>query len=258
MIIEFFGPPCAGKTTFAAALTEKLRELGGDAKLVLSYRPSEHRACSVMAGSAAHLRLPPGLARLIRPIVELIAATHSAVEPKGSCVAAALAPLRLSPTLFHSLKVRQYLLRLSRTWHSSMAARDIVVFDQGFIQAIYSCALLARQPDQELISQALDAVPQADLLVRVHTPLETLEARLAQRRQHQGRIERFLDASANLGSLHIFEQIEEALRARGRPLAHVNSGDQRSLGELIEWVEAGSVGHLRKAGNVSLNGKSAA
>jgi len=44
MIIEFFGPPGSGKTTFAHALAQQLRGKGYHAKVALSYKPSTRAA----------------------------------------------------------------------------------------------------------------------------------------------------------------------------------------------------------------------
>jgi adenylate kinase family enzyme len=41
MIIELFGPPAAGKTTFARTLAAQLGTCGRPAELILSYRPAE-------------------------------------------------------------------------------------------------------------------------------------------------------------------------------------------------------------------------
>ena len=74
MIVELFGPPGVGKTTFACAVADRLRERGRDVKLVLSYRPSEDplasRAGASRAEGLARLRIPAALQRLVRPMVE--------------------------------------------------------------------------------------------------------------------------------------------------------------------------------------------
>ena len=41
MIIELFGPPGSGKTTFARSLAARLRERGHTVDLILSHRPAE-------------------------------------------------------------------------------------------------------------------------------------------------------------------------------------------------------------------------
>ena len=41
MIVELFGPPGVGKTTFASALTAFLRQRGQAVDSLMSYRPAE-------------------------------------------------------------------------------------------------------------------------------------------------------------------------------------------------------------------------
>ena len=67
MIIELFGPPGVGKTTFAAALTQVVREHGCALEPVVSYRPAEQDAGpgGYQAAAAVH--------RVIRPVIEPLA-----------------------------------------------------------------------------------------------------------------------------------------------------------------------------------------
>ena len=74
MIVEFFGPPGAGKTTFAQALAARLREGGQKVDVHLSARPGEDRAISAFNGEAStRQNLIDPLRRLGRPLAQLIA-----------------------------------------------------------------------------------------------------------------------------------------------------------------------------------------
>jgi hypothetical protein len=112
-----------------------------------------------------------------------------------------------------------------------------VFFDQGFVQAVSSAAVVAGNINPAQIGFALDAVPQADVLVRLNAPREILEKRLTERRDRQGRIERLFDTWANLDSIRIFDQLHELLRARGREVACVDSSGHRGLQQGAELVE---------------------
>jgi len=239
MIIELFGPPGVGKTTFAYALAARLRERGCPVDLVLSYRPSEAPR-TFCAQHAARLGIAAALRRLARPMVESLAAVgHSA----SACEVHAIAELMrvLVPrNVIWSLRLRQYMLRLFRNRRSAELAAGITLFDQGFVQAVYTLALQARAADRGRIGLALDAVPLPDLLVRIDAPRETVGARLVERRNRQGRIERLfdLDVATNLGSMWIFEQLYELLQTRGRRVICAASANRQSLYESIAEVEA--------------------
>jgi len=243
MIIELFGPPGVGKTTFACTLAARLRARNRPVKLVLSYRPSEVPR-TFCADHAARLGIAAALRRVVRPMVETLAAVgHSASAWEAHAIAD-LVRVLVPRNVISSLRLRQYVLRLARNWRAAELAAGITLFDQGFVQAVYTLALQARAADRERIGLALDAVPLPDLLVRIDAPPETVGARLVERRNRQGRIERLfdLDVATNLGSMWIFEQLYELLQTRGRRVIRVASDNRQSLFEGIAKVEAIAIG----------------
>ncbi|MGH7088728.1 MAG: hypothetical protein ACREFQ_07485, partial [Stellaceae bacterium] len=236
-----FGPPGVGKTTLAGALAERLRECGHGVELALSYRPSECPPVSRVEGIARSW-VPAALRRLARPLVETFAAAGCLAEPPETAVAAELRRLLPPANVVWSLRLRQYMRRLSRIWSGASLAGGIVLFDQGFVQAVYTFALLSRAADPERIALALDAVPEADLIVRLDAPAEILEARLAERRRRQSRLEQLLDRWTGFGSAAVFDDLHELLQLRARPVICVNSADPRSLRDGVKRAEAIVIG----------------
>jgi thymidylate kinase len=237
MIIELFGPPGVGKTTFAYALGESLRDRGHVVTLFLSYRPAERPpSVDVFAGDAN----AAGVARrLMRPAVEMLAL---ALRPVASSVHIrnAVALIRILPpnTLLWTVRWGQYIVRLSHAWQQASQADHIALFDQAFVQVVCSLALCGRAVDETLVAQALDSVPKADLSIRLNAPYETLKARLYQRESRQSRIERLLepDRDTSFRFKPIIDHVHEHLRKRGQPVIGAASLDQRSLRESVEWV----------------------
>ena len=238
MIIELFGPPGVGKTTFACALAARLRESGRTVKLVLSHRPMELSADSlkdpVRHQNTAVVR------RLLRPIAELLAmSSHLRAHSREVNTAAILMRILPSKDLVWSIRLRQYLWRLSRSWYHASAAPHITLFDQGFVQAVCSLALLGQAPDGQRVALALDAIPRSDVLIRLDAPREILKARLAERHRRQSRNERIfeLDLKTNLESAEVVDHLHDLLRKRGRSVICINSIDRNSLREAVNSIE---------------------
>ncbi len=238
MIIELFGAPGVGKTTFACALATRLRADGRAVKLVLSYRPTEH-PLDPLQDPARH-RATAVARRLLRPAVELLAMSGH-LFGKSHAVSTAANLIRILPPkdIIWSIRLRQYILRLSRSWHHASLASHIALFDQGFVQAVCSLALLGRAADGKRIALALDSIPQPDILIRLDAPREILEARLAERQCLQSRGEQMfeLDLKTNLESARIIDHLHDLLQKQGRPVTCVNSADQHSLCEAVERIE---------------------
>ena len=220
MIVELFGPPGVGKTTFAAALTQGMREHGYPIEPVVSYRPAEQGAGQGGRQAVAVVR------RVIRPVMEALAVARSPAHD-GFEVATPAGLIGLLPprNFTWSIRLHQYLMRLFRSWEAAVAARHAVLFDQAFVQAVASLALLCRAPDWMLVERALDAVPKPDALVLLTAPRSVLAARLTERHQRQGRMERLLelDLPTNLRTIGIIERLHGLLRERKRLVICVDS-----------------------------------
>lgn len=241
MIIEFFGPPGAGKTTLARTLATRLRERGYTVDLVLSHRPAERSPSENVTPSTSTVRkISFAVRRLTRPLAEMVSMI---LRPRGISrdLGTALNLIKILPpsTSLCSLRLLQYVSRLSHAWFRRSAIAHIVLFDQAFVQAICSLTLHCGIADEALISYALDLVPEPDLLIRLDAPTNLLEERLRDRHDLGGKIERLLelDVETSLSSRNVVDLLHELLRRKGRDVVSISSLDQASLAAAVEQME---------------------
>ena len=123
MIVELFGPPGAGKTTFARGLAAGLRAQGYSAEAVVSARTSEAR------GDTPVLARGPDGSAAFGPATALPEASSDRL---GRSLLTILPPRNI----FWNLRLRRYLHRLAAAWARSDTAPGILVFDQGYAQAL--------------------------------------------------------------------------------------------------------------------------
>jgi len=231
MIIELFGPPAVGKTTFARELAGRLRGCGRPVELMLSSRPAE----LIEPGGDGLPKAVPlaALRRVARPAFKLLARA-SMPELRETSVASQLLDLLPPKSLIWSVRMRQYIKGLERSWRQAEQSDAIVIIDQGFVQAVCSLLLLLGRPVAAgAAERALALIPKADQWIHMDAPRSILRTRLEARRRRQSRIERHLelDIETSLRTAEVLDVVVPMLRRGGACVERVGPGESWTPGD---------------------------
>jgi hypothetical protein len=177
----------------------------------------------------------------------LMIARHPFANSRDVKTAVHLVRMLPPANIFASIKNCQYISRLSHSWHEKSSAAHIVLFDQGFVQALCSLALLAGVANDAPLANALDYAPTSDLLIRLEAPLDLLRVRLDDRRRLQSAIEQLLepDLKTSLASISMINRMNDLLLRRGQSVLRASSLDQRSLCESVNMIEREVISRLQ-------------
>jgi thymidylate kinase len=238
MIIELFGPPAAGKTTLAHALATALEKNGFDVQLIASSRPAERGSIQVDSTRALSWCRSALAAPLSRAAKLVSAAPVLLAGARSDELSASLMDLMPPRTLLWSVRYRRFLSLLSHSWKMASTSDRIVIFDQGFLTALCSMALLARSVDRSVIVRGLALIPRPNLLIRLDAPRETLEARLRARLGRQGALERLFefDLQTNLQQIETTNEVAHLFQEQGGRMMHVSSLDRRLLEKAVDRI----------------------
>ena len=234
MIVELFGPPAAGKTTYAFTLAKALRARGHRVDLLMSLRPGEQQ------DDLPRRSRFPVIERLLSPINLLLSDLSHAVRYREH-VAAAWHMLAAMPprSLLWQIRLYRYLLHLHLSWETAARAPHLVLIDQGFVQAVASLVLLSECRDEARINRELAALPRPDLLIGLQAPATILHQRLATRLPAQGWMERRLELSIeeNLRFANVIADLGLQLRRQGMNPVWLSLPDDDMCNRIIPQIE---------------------
>src|SRR5690606_22690705 len=136
----------------------------------------------------------------------------------------------------------RYLRNLFRSWDAARKMGRVVIFDQGFVNALWSMALYSDLVDREILRKSIAFLPTPDVLVRLDPPRASLTTRLTKTMQRQRPIERLFERKIEvaLQQVEIFSWLDELLIAQGRSFLHVcgqdHEGLEKAVGTIVDEV----------------------
>lgn len=234
MIIETFGPPGAGKTTFTEALAQRLREHDYAVDLMLTLPHIQNRFLSVGG-------FIPAIARVSRAIAITITILWQwSKNAQGLRLARDLLRLMPPKDIIWRIRLSQYVMRFACVWSETHRhkPKHIVIFDQGFVQVALTLALFS-EADKNSIARAMELRAKPDLIIHLDAPQPLLAKRLHARVNGKPVMERWFEADVEtfLKAKPIVGYLGSLLEATGDPMIDIKSLDQARLNEALELIE---------------------